>query len=241
MARSFNGSSDQITLPTDIAFGSTGFSFATWFFLSVLPPTYTGIMIANNVAVTVGNRLYVKSDGTLAVFSSNSPCGWPTSDPVAGNVLSTNTWYHIAVTTSGSGTFIFYLNGAVLLSTPAGVTASSVALGPVLGNDPPNAGRFFPGRLADAAFWNAVLSAIEIAGLVRGIRPAVVRPQSLVAYLPLDGLASPEPDLSGNRFNGTLTGTANVFGPPVVPLTRRGQRYELFVPSLFTLMPQIVT
>jgi hypothetical protein len=54
-------------------------------------------------------------------------------------------------------------------------------------------------------------------------------------------LASPEPDLSGNKNNGTLTGTTNTFGPPILPFTRRWPQFNFFAAPPFTLMPQIVT
>jgi hypothetical protein len=37
---------------------------------------------------------------------------------------------------------------------------------------------------------------------------------NLKGWWPLDGYQSPEPDLSGNGNNGTLTGTAQVLGAP---------------------------
>jgi hypothetical protein len=95
--------------------------------------------------------------------------------------------------------------------------------------------------LADVAIWNVDLTAFEISALAKGARPNIIRPASLVAWWPLDGLQSPEPDLSRNAKNGTLTGTAAAFGPPYAPFTPRWPQIILPPVSLFTLMPQIVT
>ncbi len=77
------------------------------------------------------------------------------------------------------------------------------------------------GGLADFAIWNTGLSALEVAALAKGVRPNSIRQKSLQIYYPLDGLASPEPDLSGNARNGTVHGTSRSFGPPVAPFTSR--------------------
>jgi hypothetical protein len=98
-------------------------------------------------------------------------------------------------------------------------------------------GQALQGNMADTALWNVVLSATEIAALAKGIRPPQVRPAALIGYWPLDGLQSPEPDLSGNRNNGTLTGTVNAFGPPIRPITPRMRKLQ-FAP--FTVPPPLM-
>jgi len=92
-----------------------------------------------------------------------------------------------------------------------------------LGFDPANAGRLLNGRLADIAFWNVQLTALEVAALARGMRPSRVRPLGLKQFLPIDGLVNPEPDLAGGAFNSTMSGTPppRALGPPVAPLTPR--------------------
>jgi hypothetical protein len=81
----------------------------------------------------------------------------------------------------------------------------------------------FTGAMADFGIWNVALSAAEFSALGKyGARPYTVRAGSLVAYFPLDGLASPEPDLSGFVNNGTLTGTAKAStAPPLMMFTSR--------------------
>ena len=74
-------------------------------------------------------------------------------------------------------------------------------------------------HLADFAVWDVVLSAGEISALASGIRPHTLDKQTIL-YLPLDGLASPEPDFSGGNNSGTVTGTTFASGPPVALFTR---------------------
>ena len=67
----------------------------------------------------------------------------------------------------------------------------------------------FVGRLAEVAIWKgATLSAAEITALASGTSPSAVRSGSLTGYWPLYGVASPEPDYSGNVGNGTVTGSS---------------------------------
>lgn len=64
----------------------------------------------------------------------------------------------------------------------------------------------FAGSVAEVAVWNSVLSNNEVATLAT-VCPDSVHRSSLVAYYPLYGMSSPEPDLSGAANNGTVTGT----------------------------------
>ena len=58
------------------------------------------------------------------------------------------------------------------------------------------------GQIADLAIGTLTLTAGEMSALAAGFRPSNIRRTALVGYWPLDGLSSPEPDLSGNAFNG---------------------------------------
>jgi hypothetical protein len=85
---------------------------------------------------------------------------------------------------------------------------------------------FGAGSMADMAIWGGVLlTAGEASALGSGMRPGQIRPASLVCWTPFDGLASPEPDLSGNAKNGTLTGTSLASGPPVAMFTPRWPQF----------------
>jgi len=142
---------------------------------------------------------------------------------VSTTVPAINTWYHVAASWSGTDASRMFVNGTQENSNTTNVSGTRLTNSNVfvIGHSgywpQPTPARYFNGNLADAAIWNVVLSALEIAALAKGRRPSQVRPLSRVGYWPLDGLQSPEPDLSGNRNNGTLTGTSLAFGPPIGP------------------------
>ena len=229
MARSFNGTSDVISIGT-----STTLDFAD-------PTPFTVAVWAYAATVTSGNLMSVFEkgyDGAFEQWFLRFNDGPPLTLQFGGfgsgqatltsSTVTTGTWYHVAgtyvPTSGGNGNWALYVNGI-------SVATATNTQGPEHSAEPPAIGaaifsgapqRFLNGRAADAAGWNVVLSAGEIAALANGARPNTIRPTALQGWWPLDGLQSPEPDLSGKATNGTVTGTALApGGPPVMQFTPR--------------------
>jgi len=226
MARSFNGSSDIITLGALPVCRTTNFSFAFWFWLNAAPSagSYFTFFNFNSSALA----FYIKDTLKFAFYPGNTFASFnQSSDPwTASSAISAASWNHVAVVASGGTSATLYTNGAQngsALSYGASGGSATVTSS-LIGNDNSGLGRFWNGRVADLFFIDAVLTPLEIAALARGIRPASIRPKvSSLNWWPLDGLQSPEPDLSGNKNNGTLTGTSLAFGPPVTMITPRSR------------------
>lgn len=225
MARSFNGSSDLITsggvTGTGIPNPGSPISVATWVWMDSVPPgTYRTVDrfyhwgLEYNVVKHCFYELFVSSGASnnyLSVNNSSFP-------PI-------NSWHHMGMTYDGT-TLTGYLDGISQGSSSSLSSIGSPVIGTQIGFGAarPPAGQgvpsdFLNGELAESAVWSACLSTGEMAGLASGVSTSQVRPRSLVGYWPLYGLASPEPDLSGNANNGTLTGTAYVAHAPVSPFT----------------------
>jgi hypothetical protein len=236
MARSFNGSSDHIDLSTSNTLNPTpSYSMSAWFICPFVN-AYNPVLAKGGAGN--GFNLYVKSNKTLAVYS-----GGTSYDGTGSQVCGTG-WNHVAVTiNSTSLVIVSYLNGVVdftssgAFNTNDGNGTKALEIGGDGGG-----GHLYGGTIADVAVWNAVLSSAEVIALSKGARPHTIRPLSLVAFWPLDGLQSPEPDLSGGVFNGTLTGTAKAFGPPLAPFTPRWPQFTFVAapvtPPPVSLMPQ---
>jgi hypothetical protein len=166
------------------------------------------------------------------------------ADPAA-NTYNTTTWNHLGITVNTStGVAKAYLNGVLDATSGAAVATSSgsgtfveVGYGTLGG-----AASYSGGLVADFAWWNVQLTALEFLALSRGVRPNRIA-RSNILWGPLDGKASPEPDLSGSANNFTLVGTSAAFGPPIAPFTPRWPQFWFPPPPLpsFVLMPQIVT
>lgn len=82
------------------------------------------------------------------------------------------------------------------------------------------------GMFAEIGVWDAVLSDADVALLgASKYAPSMVSPGNLVAYWPLAGVASPEPDVVGGR-DLTLTGTVlQADHPPGIVYSLTGTRH----------------
>lgn len=156
-----------------------------------------------------------------------------------GVVPSANAWFHQAGTWDGTNARN-YVNGAETPGSPVSVTGSLTNnnLNLYIGSDPDDVIQLqadsFPGRLADAAFWNAALFAGEVAALARGVSPLRIRPTALLGYWPLFGVGSPEPDYSGNGNNGSITGSVTQADHAPVQAPFGADEWQIWVPSVVT-------
>jgi hypothetical protein len=149
-------------------------------------------------------------------------------------VLSTGTWYHVCGMSSYSGgnvTESVFINGANKTSNTATLTnnfsgSTKTSIGVFNGS---SLSGYNNGTIADCAIWNVILTDAEVLALANGARPSTIRPLSLVGWWPLDGLQSPEPDLSGFVNNMTLTNSpAAAAGPPLMMFTPRWPAFNPF-------------
>ncbi len=117
----------------------------------------------------------------------------------------TGEWAHVGLSFSNS-TMRLYVNG--LLVGSGALTPYAPA-----GNAWYAASGFY-GKAAEIGFWPFPLDTSQFADLAAGL-PVIGIPGSIVAA-PLDGLLSPELDLSGNFNSGVLTGTSYADHPEQV-------------------------
>ena len=237
MARSFNGTTDLISnsgsLPTYVVSNGSSLTLVAW----AAPASLSiaggwDIFGIGSVGALTGTafRLRVVGNGSSAnanwdVRNGNTGDSFTNS---ATSFTTANVWHHFAATLTatgtGAGSGIVYLDGGGLQTNSwNGITATGFAIGALgLSGGPFNP---YSGSIAHCAAWNVALSTAEIAALAAGVLPGLIRPQNLIGWWPLDGLQSPEPDLSGNANNGTLTGTALAPGPPVMQFTPRWPQF----------------
>lgn len=150
---------------------------------------------------------------TLGLTMAGSVTGFMNTHTTAEYALST--WMGAAVTYDGSNStngIVFYASGVAQGQTVlnniafAGDTMTNSVVARIGARENAGTPSFFANSMqAEFAFWSAALTASEVAALARGACPARIRRASLISYLPLLG-DSPEPDYSGARNNGTVTG-----------------------------------
>lgn len=128
----------------------------------------------------------------LGVDTSPSVIALTSDGASVGNATTTasatlNAWNHAAGVFTGIASRDSYLNGGNKGSnttslTPSGIDRTSIGIG-----DGSTASTPFhnTGMLAELGWWNVALDAAEIAALAAGVPPPLVRPQSLMAYVPI--------------------------------------------------------
>lgn len=115
---------------------------------------------------------------------STSPGEWAFTAP------STGAFRHIGVSYDQSSTAndpVIYVSGSAVSTTEAQTPVGTVVSGSAahtLGNRQSDNARNWDGDLAEFAAWDAILTAEEFASLAAGMSPLLVRPASLVCYVP---------------------------------------------------------
>lgn len=129
----------------------------------------------------------------------------------ASAAFSNNTWFHACAVEYSSASRAVLLNGGSKVAdttslVPSGINRASIGLRDHSGNDQAwaNDALAATGQIAEAAYWNIALTDDEIAALAEGFSPLLIRPQSLVAFIPL---VRDVADVKGNAFAivGSLT------------------------------------
>jgi hypothetical protein len=163
-------------------------------------------------------------------FALNANCALaPLIGCTGGNVSfsganhSKDTWHMFGISYDTTNGAVGYTDGSadgtdIAKGSPTALSSPSCHIG----ENPDINGRGYEGRIGDIALWTAALTAAEHKALSQGARPYQIRSGSLKGWWPIDGMQSPEPDLSGFKNNGTLNGTPTlVTGPPFMMFTPR--------------------
>lgn len=216
MARGFgttDGAATTDVVTTTYATDHTQMTWAMWIWITGAGGGSFGRVVTN----TAGDRtMWYDSAGGIFLWTVGFTTfggQWSIAIP------STGAWHHLAWTYDAGSTAndpIMYVDGSSVTVTevqaPSG-TLLTTGTAFLIGNR--NDGiRHWNGKIAEVAHWNRILSAGEIATLgTSGFTPGCIK-SGLVAYWPLQGTASPEPELIA-AANGTLTGTATQTHPTV--------------------------
>lgn len=163
-------------------------------------------------------------DGSSALnaFITNEFGDYDIIAPTGSNIRDGN-WHTAAIVGRSSTDRTYFADASSQNSTldrgrsnTGSLAADEIIFGTYLG------GHGGKSHVAEACIWNVALTNNELAAYRAGVRPTLIRPASLVFYLPLTGIASPEPEFSGSRNNATLSGTPVLANhPPVSLFTRR--------------------
>ncbi|HNX03158.1 MAG TPA: FlgD immunoglobulin-like domain containing protein [Candidatus Cloacimonas sp.] len=154
---------------------------------------------------------YGSSNRTLSFAKSNGTTDW--YEIYANNVLTLNTWQHVAITQSMSGsnsTMTLYVNGVQVGSPLTATTASTQSSRPVYIGYSPNTQsniRCMLGNVDEVRIWNVTRSATQLAdNRYVNIDPSTT---GLIAYYKMsEGTGTTVADSSPNHIDGTFSATA---------------------------------
>jgi hypothetical protein len=113
------------------------------------------------------NTLQAVSSGTNGTFTAAGP-----------TTFGSNQWVHLAAVFTSATSRQAYLDGTsgTVNTANIGTQESTVNI---------RVGANAIGRISESAVWSAALSADEIASLAKGVTCNLIRPQSLIYYVPL--------------------------------------------------------
>lgn len=199
MAINFVRASSQYLLQASAPITAFPCSMACWFKSAELSNVKALMCQARGSAA--GDRIELRLSAAEAIVTAHI-------EGTAGEVTTTHqtsfssgVWTHAAGVWNGTGDHDVYKDGVVGTNNTSGTDPFPLSMDRIaIGARPSSTvANFMDGAIAEAALWNAALSAADIAALAKGLCPLFVRPDALVGYWPLIGNASPEVDLMGRR------------------------------------------
>jgi hypothetical protein len=215
-SRDFDGTDDIIDCqsPATLDNVNTGTLFAWIYPDSVGEGGYGTIFFCSTSGADGGRRIWGRTLGTNTVdayFNTDTASGYAVT---TDNTITTGAWQCVASTYSNAGvpdrkpriyrglpTTAIAECSYTTQTAATGTIASDAALDKTIGACHSGA-QTFDGKIAHVALYNVKLTLNELISLQFG----EIITAGLIGYWPLWGVASPEPDLSGNVNSGTVTG-----------------------------------
>ena len=203
MAIDLDGTGDYLNIAAIPVSGSAlAITMACW--ANVDDITHANILMSVNDASLANYYLLFASGDTAGDFAKFGVSAASSTAECASSIAYTaGTYQHYCGVNASATSRTVYLNG-----TNSGTDATSRS--PInmdstgIGSFSTGAVRLF-GVIAEAGIWNVALTAGEVADLAQGLSPLLVRPESLVMYMPMWSTS----DLVDRRGLGTFTLNGN--------------------------------
>ena len=196
----FDGSNDYATATLGSQVFDGDFSISFWFNADTASNLYSVlIQSGSSGSYNDGFRIYRYSSGALAFWKGQG--GYSN---IFGDIgtTATGSWYHIAVTRSGS-TFTFYLNGSSIDTGTDSQSYTSTAFQMSFTTYP------FNGLMDEVALWDSALSSANVNSIYNSGVPADISSLSPVHWWRMGdndgGSGTTITDQGSGSNNGTLT------------------------------------
>lgn len=211
MARNFVAASSQFLEKTSAVLTAVPLSMACWY-----RPVATNVLynlMCLGVVSNPNNFFALRHRATNVVNATTDTAGTGVNAATSTGATA-GTWAHACGVWASVTSRAAYINGGskgtnAVSSTPVGINGTLIG---ALYSGPKT--NFTDGDIAEAAIWNIDLSDADALSLSKGVSPACVRPEALVAYWPLIGKFSPELDY-WRRNELTVSGATQVAHPRI--------------------------
>lgn len=193
-ARSFNGTSDRVTVPSSAELNvSPLLTLEAWIKPTAFSSGPNTFLRKNGPNSQNGYLMHFKNNGTVFDFGINTKFGLGTETPVDPSYFLDGRWHHVAGTYDGSIARV-YFDGVLVDQDAFNETIGTNSTDPVSIGANDIYGEYFQGSIDEVRISNKVRQPWEFN--VPGIN-------GLVAYYPFTGDANDE---SGHGHNGTISG-----------------------------------
>jgi hypothetical protein len=219
MARTASGSG-YLSILSGLGFAANDHrTIVGWFYNnSATPGTYFSLGLHGQ---TVNRQFASGQSGTAMLSRSQLSAG--TYEDVTGVTPGTGVWFHIVAKYASASLRSLHINGSLQGTGTATVTLNTAPDTFKIGTNAAITGNM-NGRVAYVAIYDDTLTTDEIEALsglgVVGdaYAPNLIAVDRLLHYWPIDGTASPEPDMVGSA-DLTISGTFNAATSPAINLT----------------------
>lgn len=221
MARTFSNN-NYLADDTSAILTSTPLTMAAWGRSSSATASQYAVSIGNLSTPTQDNGWSLNWGGNVAGDPIRAVCFQAAVAGIAATTTgySANTWHHGCAVFTSNISRDAYIDGGSKGSNTTDLTPTGL-LATRIGAEAWNltATSEFAGEIAEVGIWNVALGLSEIEALAAGISPIMIRPESLVLYVPIIGRSSPEINLVGASI--ALDGTPPVAAHPRIIYPRR--------------------
>ena len=237
MARSFNGSSDLVTV-SDVAAlrpGTGSFALSMW----VYPTTVDGnnhIFWSKGQAANPALNVSINTSNSFRFVAEASS---PAMDLTSITRVEANKWFHIGCVRKAGSYARLFING-VMERESVSHTEDNIDNTQNIFFGRGTTTLFYAGYIGEVGYWvGSHLADDEMVALAHGTLPLSLRHDSLVGYWFPQWAASSELDWTKNGNNGTATGTAVVDGPPVNRLPPITYSFASQMPTCVITTPDV--
>jgi hypothetical protein len=145
------------TSPNKLTF-TDNFTLSAWVKLTNYA---TGVIVSKTSSSSDGFKLYINSTGQVVLTGQNASSTY--RSVTSTQTIPLNKWIHIAASlVMSTSTGVIYLDGVVVPSLVSGTATSLVSAGNLYIGGDVGPSNYFPGEIAQAAVFDAVLSAATI-------------------------------------------------------------------------------